>query len=230
MPTYLSAKSVDSLYGMISNSESNNSDNYQQKINKLKKNGLLPNDNEIYYENKIDSNNNHKSLLLPDEVSSDTRQDNDDDDEYDDNEFNTFFVDGKYSHNLILVPTKRVPNGAFKTSTSDIVSYYDVNTGKLLQKQFRDSENAHLFSFDLKYSSIFTNSTGAALSGKYSFKKNICTAMLNGYSHEYGSLINNKAKIIKTENGYTIVSTVKDKKYDDDDIVVLISKYVRLTA
>lgn len=225
----MSAKSVDSLYGMISNSETNNSDNYQQKINKLKKNGLLPNDNEIYYENKIDSNNNNNQKSLPDEVSSDTRQDNDDDDEYDDNEFNTFFVDGKYSHNLILVPTKRVPNGAFKTSTSDIVSYYDVNTGKLLQKQFRDSENAHLFSFNLKYSSIFTDSTGAALSGKYSFKKNICTAMLNGYSHEYGSLINNKAKIIKTENGYTIVSTVKDKENECDN-VKLISKYVRLTA
>ncbi len=64
-------------------------------------------------------------------------------------------------------------------------------------------------------------------SGTYVINTNICTAMLNGYSHEVGSLINNKAKIIKTENGYTIISTVKDKNQYCDN-VILISKHVRL--
>ena len=209
MATHLSESSVNSLLRLINHAD--NTGSYTEKVDLLKKSGILVGGNE--YAKAVQGAAGNRVIgdyptdfspgiadLVPNATSEN---------------LSNFFVDGTYNFTYILFPTTLLPNGATGTGTSVISSNYDLST-KLLDKKamintFLTQPNQPpltvLVSFDIKSTYIVIETYGSSLLGKFRIDGNKLQIKDYGFDATNGTFTNFYTVYQKTQIGL-IVSNI----------------------
>ena len=208
MATHLSESSVNSLLRLINHAD--NTGSYTEKVNLLKKSGILVGGNE--YAKAVPSAEGNMFtetgvgvtdfsaggiVLVPNATSE---------------KLTNFFVDGTYNFTYILFPTAVLQNGATGTGTSVISSNYDSSTNLLDKKSMintfltqppQPSQTA-LLSFDIKSTFMVMETYGSSLVGTFEMSATKLIIKDYGFDATTGTFTNFYTIYLKTQIGYVV--------------------------
>ena len=207
MLIYLSEESLNSLFKVIN--ESSASGSYDEKVNRLKRSGVLSDSQDFTCHQTRALNGGVGNDLIDKETSE---------------KLADFFPDGTYNYIAITFPTAVYPNGDAGNGTCQITSQYEVNTQGLVQKLWNQNYQSSvnntlpitiLHTMDIFGNNRYIGSHGSSMNGKYSINDNTCTMIDYGYSAVYGEFTTFKTSIIKTIIGFISTAYVLNDDFSE---------------
>ena len=196
MATHLSESYVNSLLRLINKADTSGS--YTEKVDLLKKSGILVGGNEYAKGAKQLGYATYANDVVQPNATSEN--------------LSNFFVDGTYNFTYILFPTPVLQNGATGTGTSVISSNYDSSTSLLDKKSMINTfltqppqpPQTALLSFDIKSTFMVIETYGSSLVGKFRIDGNKLIIKDYGFDASTGTFTNFYTVYQKTQIGYLV--------------------------
>ena len=207
MLIYLSEELLNSLFKVLN--ETSVSGSYDEKVNRLKRSGVLSDSQDFTC---------HQTRVINGGVGSDLI------DKEQSEKLDNFFPDGTYNYTQIVFPTVVYPNGDAGNGTCQITSQYEVNTGIMVQKLLNRNHQSYvnkelsgtmLRTLDIFGNNIYISSLGSSLLGKYIINDNTCTIIDYGYNGTIGGFTTFKTIIIKTGIGFINTCYVQNDDFSE---------------